>query len=139
MYDEGLSYRWIGMSHHELKVINEKLEVNPLGDSKITYAPYQQELEASTFDNFIKRQKDRIRKLLSYEKSYESFFETQYRTDKISESLENTFYFVPTLIQLQNGKYLIIGESDVMDYPGMILEKSSQNGLKTSFSPYPLE
>jgi alpha-glucosidase len=140
MYDEGLAYRWIGKSNHDLIVLNEKFEVNPIDDAQIFYAPYQQEQEkAKGFLNFIKRQRDHIKFLLNPSSKYESFFETQYRTNKISASLENTFYFVPTLIQSQSGKYIIIGESDVIDYPGMILQKSSQNGIISKFSPYPLE
>jgi alpha-glucosidase len=140
MYDEGLAYRWIGKSNHDLIVLNEKFEVNPIDDAQIFYAPYQQEQEkAKGFLNFIKRQRDHIKFLLNPSSKYESFFETQYRPNKISASLENTFYFVPTLIQSQSGKYIIIGESDVIDYPGMILQKSSQNGIISKFSPYPLE
>jgi alpha-glucosidase len=140
MYDEGLAYRWIGKSNTDLKVLNEKFEVNPIHDAQIFYAPYQQEQEEVIgFLNFIKRQRDRIKYFLNPSSKYESFFETQYRNNKISASLKNTFYFVPTLIQAQDGKYIIIGESDVIDYPGMILQKSSQNGIISKFSPYPLK
>ncbi len=139
MYDEGLSYRWIGKSNHQLIVLEEKLEVNPIGDAQIFYAPYHQEIKAISLMNYLVMQIDRIRDFFKVGKKYESHFETQYRTSKISESPKNTFFFAPTLIQSKNGKYLVIAESDVIDYPGMILQKSSKNGIITRFSPYPLE
>ncbi|MHA8065704.1 glycoside hydrolase family 97 protein [Aquirufa sp. ROCK2-A2] len=139
MYDEGLSYRWIGKASHSLKVLNETFDVNPKGDPKIYYAPYQQELKAASFLNYLAIQRDKIRDYFKVGKKFESHFETQYRSSKISESLKNTFYFVPALIQTQNQKYLVIAESDVIDYPGMILQRSSQNSINAHFSPYPLE
>jgi len=139
MYDEGLSYRWIGKANHPLKVFKEKFEVNPVGNPQIYYAPYHQELRATSILNYLVMQRDKIRDYFKIGKKFESHFETQYLSSKISESLENTFYFAPTLIQLQNGKYLVIAESDVIDYPGMILQKSPQNGIITRFSPYPLK
>ena len=140
MYDEGLVYRWIGKSNHELKVFKEIFEVNPVGDAQIFYAPYEQKQETvSGFINFITSLLDWIRNLFKTENRYDSFFETQYRTNKISKNDKKTFLFVPTLIQTQDGKYIVIGESDVIDYPGMILHKSSQNGISSTFSPYPLE
>jgi alpha-glucosidase len=84
-------------------------------------------------------QRDKIRDYFKVGKKYESHFETQYLSSKISESLKNTFYFAPVLIQSQNGKYLVIAESDVIDYPGMILQRSSKNGINAHFSPYPIK
>jgi alpha-glucosidase len=142
IYDEGMAFRWIGKANHELKVFKETFEVNPVGDALLFYAPYEKEQEqkpAPGFINFIIRQSERIRNLFKVKNSYESFFETQYRTGKVSEEGEKTFFFVPALIQSNNGKYIVIGESDVIDYPGMILQRSSQNGIKTCFSPFPLE
>ena len=141
MYDEGLAYRWIGRSNQELKVFKETFEVNPVGEAQLFYAPYEQELPpAPGFINFIERQRERIRKFFSAKSSpYESFFETQYQHDKISMINKKSFLFAPALIQSQQGKYMVVGESDVIDYPGMILQKTPQNGLSTTFSPYPLE
>jgi alpha-glucosidase len=140
MYDEGLAYRWIGKSNHDLKIFKETFEVNPDGDAQLFYAPYEQKPKpAPGLINFIISQRDHIRNLFQTENRYESFFETQYQINKISKNNEKTFLFVPTLIQSQNGKYIVIGESDVIDYPGMILQKSLQNGISSTFSPYPLE
>jgi alpha-glucosidase len=139
MYDEGLSYRWIGKSTRKLKVNKEEFEVNPLDDVQIYYAPYLQYKEAFTVTNFIKKQIEFFKNLFRIENKYETFFETQYQSHKISESPTNTSYFAPALLHSRNGKYMVIGESDVIDYPGMILEKSSNNGIKSNFSPYPLE
>lgn len=139
MYDEGLSYRWIGKSNHKLKVHKEKFEVNPIGDAQIYFAPYLQYTLPNTIINFIKKQIDSFRNLFRIENKYESFFETQYQTSKISESSTNTAYFAPSLLKTKNNIYIVVGESDVIDYPGLILLKSSNNGIKADFSPYPLE
>ena len=141
MYDEGLTLRWIGRSNQDLKVYNETFEVNALEDAQLYYAPYEQEVpHAPGFINFVVRQGEQIVNFFKDKKSpYESFFETQYQRNKISTITKKSFLFAPALIQTQQGKYIVIGESDVIDYPGMILQRSSQHGISTTFSPYPLK
>ncbi|MCZ2475926.1 glycoside hydrolase family 97 protein [Aquirufa ecclesiirivi] len=141
MYDEGLAFRWIGKSNHDLKVLNETFEVNPVRDANLFYAQYEQDATAGPgFINFIKRKILQVKNYLKGKKApSESAFETPYQHKKISEIDKNSFLFVPALIQTQDGKYIVIGESDVIDYPGMILQNSSQNRLTTSFSAYPLK
>lgn len=141
MYDEGMAFRWIGKSNPKLKVIQETFEVNTLGDSHLFYAPYEQELNPETgFISFIKKLSIRIRNFLKLPTTYyESAFETQYQNKNISQIHKKSFFFAPALIQTQARKYVVIGESDVIDYPGMILQKSSTNGISATFSPYPLE
>lgn len=138
IYDEGLAFRWIGKYKNEIKIINETFEVNPTGDIKLYYAPYKEE-SPKGFVNFLINLRERIKNLFSFYNPYESYFETQYRTGNLSECEENSFFFAPVLLGCQNGKYIVIGESDVIDYPGMILQKSSQNGIKSRFSPSPLK
>lgn len=142
MYDEGMAYRWIGKSNQQLKVLKETFEVNPGGDAQLFYAPYEPEppQPAAGLINFIIRQRERIKNIFKVKNSpYESFFETQYQRNKISTINKKSFLFAPALIQSQHGKYMVVGESDVIDYPGMIIQKTPQNGLSTTFSPYPLE
>lgn len=141
MYDEGLAFRWISQSNHALKVISETFEVNPIRDATLFYAPYVQEspLEPGIF-NFIERQILRLVNFFNGSKiPSETPFETQYTSTKISEINQKSFLFAPVLMQTNGGKYIAIGESDVIDYPGMILHKSPKNGLSTAFSPYPLK
>jgi alpha-glucosidase len=141
MYDEGLAYRWISESADDLKVINETFEVNPVQEATLFYAPYEQEnpLKPGIF-NYIKKYILRLINFLKVKNiPSETFFETQYTSQKISEMNKKSFLFVPALIQTNDGKYIAIGESNVHDYPGMILQNSGQNGLSTSFSGYPLK
>ena len=141
MYDEGMAFRWISQSNHALKVINETFEVNPIRDATLFYAPYVQEspLEPGIL-NLIKKEFLSIINYFKVSKTpSETPFETQYTSAKISEINQKSFLFVPALIQSNAGKYIAIGESDVHDYPGMILHKSTHNGLSTAFSPYPLK
>jgi alpha-glucosidase len=144
MYDEGLAYRWISQSSIDLKVINELFEVNSVREATLFYAPYEQENPLGPgFFNFIKKQILSVKNFLKVLKGKkipsETFFETQYTSKRISEMNQKSFLFVPALIQTNNGKYIVIGESDVYDYPGMILKNSGQNGLSTSFSAYALK
>ncbi len=141
LYDEGLAYRWISQSAADLKVINEKFEVNPAQEATLFYAPYEQEnpLGPGIF-NYIKKHFLRLVNFIKVKNiPSETTFETQYTSQKISEMSKKSFLFVPALIQTNDGKYIAIGESDVHDYPGMILQNSGQNGLSTSFSGYPLK
>ncbi|MCU0402016.1 MAG: glycoside hydrolase family 97 catalytic domain-containing protein, partial [Algoriphagus sp.] len=38
-----------------------------------------------------------------------------------------------------SNQYILIAESDVRDYPGMILKKSGNQGVQATFAPFPLE
>jgi len=138
MYDEGLAFRWIGRSGTDLKVLDETFEVNVLDDSRVFYAPYEQVIEPG-YRNFLFREKERIKGLFEVSYPFENHFETKYHQDNISEVSEKDHLFAPVLLQSSGGKYLVVAESDVADYPGMILRKSSQNGIRAEFAPFPLE
>jgi alpha-glucosidase len=138
MYNEGLAFRWVGRSDTDLKIFEETFEVNPTGESQLFYAPYEQEIEPGR-KNFLIRERERIKGLFQVSYPYENHFETKYQHDKISELREKDHLFAPVLLQSPGGKYLVVAESDVVDYPGMILRKSSQNGVKTDFAPFPLK
>lgn len=138
MYDEGLAFRWIGRSDSELKVFDETFEVNPTAESRLFYAPYEQEIEPG-LRSYLIRERERIKGFFQVSYPYENHFETKYQQGEVSELRTKDHLFAPALLQTPGGKYLVVAESDVVDYPGMILQKSSQNGVKTSFAPYPLE
>ena len=65
MYDEGLAFRWVGKSDTDLKVFGETFEVNPVGESRLFYAPYEQEIEPG-IRNFLIRERDRIKGFLTF-------------------------------------------------------------------------
>ena len=138
MYDEGLAFRWIGKSDTDLKVFGETFEVNPVGESRLFYAPYEQEIEPG-IRNFLIRERDRIKGFFDVSYPFENHFETKYQQNKISELREKDHLYAPVLLQSPGGKFLVVAESDVADYPGMILRKSSLNGVKSEFAPFPLE
>ena len=141
MYDEGMAFRWISQANHDLKVMNETFEVNPVHDATLFYEPYEQENPVGPgIVHYIKHQILRVANFFKVKKTpSETTFETQYTSKKLSEINHKSFLFVPALIQTNDRKYIAIGESDVTDYPGMILHKSSENGLSTAFSAYPLK
>lgn len=138
MYDEGLAFRWIGKMDGDLIVINETFEANPIEDSQLFYAPYEQVL-AEGVRPYIWRIRERIVGFFEVSYPYENHFETQYQRKNLGDVPARELLYSPALLQTAANKFLLIAESDVIDYPGMILEKSSKSGLKTIFSPYPLE
>ncbi|MFC2123634.1 glycoside hydrolase family 97 catalytic domain-containing protein, partial [Bacteroidota bacterium] len=73
-------------------------------------------------------------------KIFNSSFESLYDEEKISEFREDSLAFLPLLVDVGNGKKVVIMEADLEDYPGMFLDKNSTNkGFKGVFAPYPLK
>jgi alpha-glucosidase len=138
MYDEGFAFRWIGKMDGEVTVINETFEASPIENSQLFYAPYEQVLPAG-IRLFLGRMKERVLGFFDVSYPYENHFETQYQSKNLEDVPNGELLFSPALFQTSSGKYLLIAESDVNDYPGMILRKSSDSGLKSIFAPYPLE
>ncbi len=138
MYDEGLAFRWIGKMDGEVTVINETFEANPVEDSRLFYAPYEQVL-ADGIRAYLGRIKEQIVGFFEVSYPYENHFETQYQRKRLGEVASRELLYSPALLQTVANKFLLIAESDVIDYPGMIIKKSSNAGLKTIFAPYPLE
>ncbi len=138
MYDEGLAFRWIGKIDGEVTVLNETFEANPIENSRLFYAPYEQVFPEG-IRPFIGRIKERIIGFFDVSYPYENHFETQYQSKSLDEIPSRELLYSPALFQTASNRFLLIAESDVIDYPGMILKKSSDSGLKTIFAPYPLE
>ena len=138
MYDEGLAFRWIGKMNGEVTIINETFEANPSEDSRLFYAPYEQ-VYPEGLRPYLGRLRERLIGFFEVSYPYENHFETQYQRKNLDDVPERELLYSPSLFQTTGNKYLLIAESDVVDYPGMILKKSNSKGLKTIFAPYPLE
>lgn len=137
MYNEGLAFRWIGNMDGEVTIINETFELNPIEETQLFYAPYEQVLSGG-IRSYLRRIYDRLIGFFSVSYPYENHFETQYQRKSLGDVLTRELLYSPALLQTIGNKFLLIAESDVNDYPGMILKKSSDSGLKTIFAPYPL-
>jgi len=58
----------------------------------------------------------------------------------ISEFRKDSLAFLPLLVDLGNGKKVVIIEADLEEYPGMFLDiNQTKKGFKGVFAPYPME
>jgi alpha-glucosidase len=75
---------------------------------------------------------------LALEKSFYSAYETPYIYSTIGTLKKGERFFMPVLVHKPDGTGLWLGESNIRDYPGMWLEKSEGNSIKSIFPGYPL-
>jgi len=111
LYNEGLAYRFILDHPGEIVVENE--------------------LGGYRFDA-----KDSV--CLALEDNFNSAYETPYIYSTIGELKDGSSFFLPVLVHKPDGTGLWLGESNVRDYPGMWLEKSGTNTVRSLFPGYPL-
>ncbi len=76
---------------------------------------------------------------LALENNFYSAYETPYLYKTIGTLKSGDHYFLPVLVHKSDGTGLWFGESNVRDYPGMWLEKSAGNTIKSIFPGYPLK
>ena len=117
-YDEGMAYRFVSGSKKALNVINEQADMN----------------YASNFESLVPyvREKGDITKQL------DNSFENTYTSTRLSGLKDGQLIFLPYIVKADNGVKVVVAESDVENYPGMFVQKSSNaNALKSTFAPYP--
>jgi len=112
MYDEGLAYR---------------LVLNRPGNLII-----EKELGGYRFDSA-----DSV--CLALEKSFYSAYENPYIYKTVGTIATGDRFYLPVLVHKPDGTGLWIGESNIRDYPGMWLEKSGENTVRSIFPGYPLK
>ena len=64
-------------------------------------------------------------------KIFNCSFESLYTEQKLSEFRKDSLAFLPLMVDLGNGKKVVIIEADLEDYPGMFLDinKQTRQGL----------
>ncbi|HEX8328929.1 MAG TPA: glycoside hydrolase family 97 protein [Hymenobacter sp.] len=83
-----------------------------------------------------------VRDLRDPKDFYISSFEALYTPIKLADVAplkRDTLAFLPALVVLPDGKKAVVVESDVQDYPGMLLKGSPGAALRGDFAPYPAE
>lgn len=100
VYDEGAAYRFKTSIEGDIVVNREAIELN---------------LDTTTFA------------YLMVEKSFSSMSESPYVTQPIGSFDDGTLVSLPSLFKTDSGKFLLVTESDLKDYPGLWLTKS--NGM----------
>lgn len=112
-YNEGVAYRFESSSSQaEVKVISEEARLSFSGDYNVYYPR---------------------------EESFFSHNEREFVYQPLKEISQTSIASLPAIIDTKDGIKLIIGESDVEDYPGMWLRGNSSNSLTVTFPPYPIK
>jgi alpha-glucosidase len=115
-YNDGVAYRFATQMKDSITVLNEDAIFNFNQAQTIYYTPVNKRIDADIFHT-------------SFESPY-----TQARLDTMSKE---AMIFTPTLLYENNAPKVVITESDLLDYPGMFLQKQDGQAIKGVFAPYP--
>ena len=119
-YDDGVAYRFVSTLNKPFVIQSEEASFNFQGNPH-AYIPY-------------------VRKEGSFESQFYNSFENVYTYTTLSELNAKQLAFIPVLVEGVNGKKVCITEADLLNYPGMYLNKSESNkGLKGVSAPFPKE
>ena len=121
-YNDGVAYRFCTRFPNPITIVKEDVTYN-FADDHTIYIPYVN-AGNSNDTNKISRQ-------------FFNSFENVYSINKISEIDTNRLAFLPLLVAFDNGKKVVITESDVEDYPGTYLRKGEGNSLAGIQASYP--
>ena len=120
VYDDGVAYRFVSTLNKPFTVQAEEASFN-FPDNPHVYVPY-------------------VKKTGAFESQFYNSFENVYTYIPLSEWDSKQLAFLPVLIEGPNGKKVCITEADLLNYPGMYMNKgASDKGLKGVFAPYPKE
>jgi len=112
-YNEGVAYRFeTTLPQNGVKVYNEDVSLNFAGDYNVYYPK---------------------------EESFFSHNEREFLYFALKDIPATSIASLPAVVDTRDGVKLIIGESDVDDYPGLWLHGNSNNSLSGTFPHYPLK
>ena len=122
-YNDGIAYRFCTrFTNSQITILKEEVTYN-FTDNHTVYIPYVNASKSDESD-IIKKQ-------------FFNSFENVYEIENISDLDSNRLAFLPILIDFDNGKKVVITESDVEDYPGTYLRKGDGNSLVGIQASYP--
>ncbi|MBN1996116.1 glycoside hydrolase family 97 protein [candidate division KSB1 bacterium] len=111
VYNEGAAYRFLTAFSDNITVANEKVNFQFSDDCELVC------LESSN--------------LHGYENNYKNLL--------ISKLGTKSYLCLPLLARVPDGPNVMITESDLLDYPGLYLRRSTKNALAGFLPEYPLE
>jgi len=112
-YDGGIAYRIeTTLPQRDVKVFKEEVSLNFSGD----YSAYYPK-----------------------EESFFSHNEREFLYLALKDIPATSLASLPAVVDTRDGIKLIVGESDITDYPGLWLRGNSDNSLSATFPPYPLK
>jgi alpha-glucosidase len=119
VFNEAVAYRYFTKRKGEIVIKNEEANFNFTEDHK-AFIPYLRDYRDG--------------------KVFNASFESLYKEHKISEFISDSLAFLPLLVELNNGKKILLIEADLEEYPGMFLIlNETKKGFKGIYAPYPLE
>jgi alpha-glucosidase len=119
VYNDAVAYRFFMKKKGEIIVNNEEANFNFTADHK-AFIPYMWDYRDG--------------------KIFNCSFESLYTEQKISQFRKDSLAFLPLLVDIGNGKKVVILEADLEEYPGMFLDiNQTRQGFKGVYAPYPLE
>ena len=110
LFNEGLAYRFTTFSKDSLLIDNEKLEIL-LADN-----------DSARFQS---------------SESFSSPYETPYEHKKLNDIEQGQLCNLPFLVEKPDGKFLMITEADLYNYPGLWLKGTGRQQLNSTNPPYP--
>ena len=120
-FDDGVAYRFSTSFKNQIIIKKENVKYN-FKDNYLSYIPY---VNARKGDgDFLTQQ-------------FFTSFESQYTIDSIANMNTERIAFTPMLICVEDGKKVVIVESDLEDYPGTFFRKGEGNSLESVQSTYP--
>ena len=111
VYNDGVSYRFVGKQDKDIQIINESLDF-AFNQNTLLYFPE--------------------------EVSMLSHNERLYRQDSIENIEKDRFCSLP-MLAISNGINILVTESSLHNYPGLWLKKSDERNLNAIFPKYPKE
>ena len=119
VFNDAVAYRYFTKRKGEMVIKNEEANFNFTEDHK-AFIPYLRDYRDG--------------------KVFNASFESLYKEHKLSEFITDSLAFLPLLVELNNGKKILLTEVDLEDYPGMFLVlNETKIGFKGIYAPYPLE
>ncbi|MFY0625570.1 MAG: glycoside hydrolase family 97 protein [Reichenbachiella sp.] len=111
-YNEGVAYRFLTNFKDSLIVNDESMNIQ-LPENTLTFFPEEESMYSHNERTYLKTRLDSIPK--------------------------QSFCSLPIMFNINDSVKVLFSETDLYDYPGLFLEKSTPLGLKTKFPKYVLE
>lgn len=120
-YNDGVAYRFQNFSSKPFTIEAEN-------------ATFNFEKDYTAFVPYVRGRKGNE----SFESQFFNSFENTYTHQPLSALDKGRLMFLPLVVEIENGKKVLLTEADLEGYPGMYLNTASGNhSLKGVFAPYP--
>ncbi len=117
-YDQGLAYRFVTHMSDSINVVSEKAEFTLPADCEI----YTTKVNSNG---------------KTYEKQLKNSFENTYEQAPVSQIDRSKLCQGPVLVNLNDGKRLLISDYNTLDYPGLMLYPADGNRLVAYYAGVP--